>query len=305
MATLTLSLAAVAFLLPLVPPPSGARPPPSRCRALLAATFSDDRPDSIGDASERGIRINKVFTSAYSRRAADQLVADGRVLLNGAVAVAGDRVLPGDEVALDGVPWTDGLGEPAGGQHVYVKYWKPTGVTCTTDERVRGNIIDALRRAGLRTESRIFTVGRLDKESEGLILLTSDGRLPNSVGRSAFAHTKLYAVTCDRPLADSHLRRLSRGVTITTSAQRDRGPPKVLTAPTLPCEVRRLDERSFEITLTEGRNRQASRPHRHPRRNPAPCEERTRAPGPLRAPRSPHPSTRIPPAPLATDPQDV
>ena len=102
-------------------------------------------------------------------------------------------------------------------------------------------------------------VGRLDKDSEGLLLLTSDGRLPNSVLRARAKHPKHYLVTVDRPLWDADLEQLAAGVVITTTAQRDRGPPKTLTAPTLPCEVERTGEASFAITLQEGRNRQIRR----------------------------------------------
>ena len=137
-----------------------------------------------------------------------------------------------------------------------VKYWKPRGVTCTTDASIAGNIMDALDHPG---PERLFPVGRLDKDSEGLILLTNDGRLPNAVNRAAFVHEKLYEVECNRPVAEAHLRQMARGVVITTTAQRDRGPAKVLTAPTRPCKVRRLAPREFAIVLTEGRNRQIRR----------------------------------------------
>ena len=209
-----------------------------------------------------GMRINKVFTATFSRREADRLVASGRVAINGVRASNGDRVTAGDAVTLDGAPFSLPVAAELNNEdtgdagHLYLKYWKPRGVTCTTDARVTGNIIDALAFPG---PERLFPVGRLDKDSEGLILLTNDGRLPNAINRAKFAHKKLYEVECDRPLGDAHLRQLANGVVITTMAQRDRGPPKVLTAPTLPCEVRRLGARAFDIVLTEGRNRQIRR----------------------------------------------
>ena len=218
----------------------------------------------------RGVRVNKVFTADFSRREADRLVADGRVAINGEVATPGDRVVPGDEVRLDGRPFSSasafaeahellGGAAPsteAGAAFVYLKYWKPRGVTCTTDRKVRGNLIDAL---GFDGPERLFPVGRLDKESEGLLLMTNDGRAINAINRAARSHEKVYEVECDRPVSEVHLRELARGVVITTTAQRDRGPDRVLTAPTRPCRVSRLGPRSFRIVLTEGRNRQIRR----------------------------------------------
>ena len=208
----------------------------------------------------KGVRINKIFTSSFSRREADRLVSSGRVRINGARASPGDRVGPSDLITLDERPFAQPAVEERGTEErttdIYLKYWKPRGVTCTTDQRVRGNIIEALAFPG---PERLFPVGRLDKDSEGLILLTNDGRLPNAINRAEHAHEKIYEVTCHRALSDAHLRQLARGVVITTTAQRDRGPPKELTAPTLPCAVARTSSTSFNIVLTEGRNRQIRR----------------------------------------------
>lgn len=235
---------------------------PSHFRRCSASALEPAGGGGGGGNGGSGVRINKVFTTEYSRRESDRLVAGGRVCINGAVAVPGDRVTAQDEVTLDGKPFAAAAAFAAavavGGDgdgtapFVYLKYWKPRGITCTTDRRIAGNIIDALGRVG----TRLFPVGRLDKDSEGLILMTNDGRLPNAIGRAAHAHGKLYLVDCARPLPDTDLRRLANGVVITTAAQRDNGPPKLLTAPTLPCAVRRLGPRSFSIVLTEGRNRQ-------------------------------------------------
>ena len=186
---------------------------------------------------------------------------DGRVRINGATATNGDRVSAGDVVTLDGKPFALPASllpdsSDIAASHIYLKYWKPRGVTCTTDARIPGNIIEALDHPG---EERLFPVGRLDKDSEGLILLTNDGRLPNAINRAEHAHSKLYEVQCNRPIAEAHLRQLANGVVITTTAQRDKGPPKTLTAPTLPCDVRRTGSASFAITLQEGRNRQIRR----------------------------------------------
>ena len=115
----------------------------------------------------------------------------------------------------------------------YLKYWKPVGVTCTTDRRVAGNVIDAIGHA-----RRIFPVGRLDKPTSGLLLLTSDGRVVNAVGRATEGHGKTYEVTADRDGADADVAALAAGVVITTVAQRDRGVAQPLTARPRPCRSR-------------------------------------------------------------------
>ena len=214
---------------------------------------------ALCSSPQPGVRINKAFTARFSRRESDRIVASGRVCINGRVANPGDRVKPGDHVTLDGEQFDavfDGYSEAAKENHVYIKFWKPRGVTCTTDTGIKGNIIDALGHTG---NERLFTVGRLDKDSEGLILLTNDGRVPNSINRADHAKEKIYDVVCSRSLSDSHIRQLARGVVITTTAQRDRGPPKTLTAPTRPCKVERMGSKAFRIVLTEGRNRQIRR----------------------------------------------
>ncbi|KAL4532347.1 hypothetical protein Ndes2437B_g02755 [Nannochloris sp. 'desiccata'] len=263
------------------------------------------------------VRINKCFREFASRREADRYVEDGRVMVNGVVAVSGQRVQPGDRITLDGreVQWemlaaelattttattdavsgssnnsvvspangsssggrdtTNGITNPAAGDNeyeddgsgrlpledrfYYIKYWKPRGVICTCDRSIRGNILDALPRPPPGV--RLFTVGRLDKDSTGLILLTSDGRLPNASLRSKEGHPKIYRVTADRPIPDQDCQKLASGVVITTVAQRDRGVAKELTAPTLPCRLKRDGEggRRLLIELREGRNRQIRR----------------------------------------------
>lgn len=202
------------------------------------------------------MRVNKCFKEFASRRESDRLVADGRVTVNGRVADMGERVFPGDKVSLDGkaVQWetlaiVDEDARP-GEQFVYLKYWKPVGVVCTTDRSIRDNIIDAVG-----YPERVFTVGRLDKDSSGLILLTSDGRLPNAVLRSGQRHDKRYIVQAHMDVTDQDMRELADGVVITTVAQRD-NTWKPLTAPTLPCEVTRLNRDTLSIVLQEGRNRQ-------------------------------------------------
>ena len=230
------------------------------------------------------IRINKVLKQTHSRRQADQLISDGRLSVNNEpVHSAGQRVVPySDVIRLDGQiikGWeefnhmNDSLNHeinrdenPTTTPPVfdYIKYWKPTGVTCTTDRRIENNLIDALRYDGCQPKSRIFPVGRLDKDTSGIILMTSDGRLPNASLRGKYKHPKTYLVKVNRPVSQEDIQQLREGVVITTIAQRDGNRAKPLTAPTLPCKVRvvnsskelNLNSRVLEITLVEGRNRQ-------------------------------------------------
>ena len=205
--------------------------------------------------------MNKALRATHSRRASDALIEAGRVRVNGAVAGAGDRLREGDVVTLDGarVEWQ--RLEPAlveasvlEARNAYLVYNKPAGVTCTTDVRVKGNLIEATAGA-VPPGQRLFSVGRLDKESTGCLLLTNDGRLPNSLLRAAAGHDKLYRVVPHVRLSDAHLAEMRSGVVITTVAQRDGRAAPPLTARTLPCRVER-DGAALLITLQEGRNRQ-------------------------------------------------
>jgi hypothetical protein len=161
--------------------PKRTSPPPGQ---QVGSGVGGDTGSGAGGGEGEGIRINKCFKDFTSRREADRLVQDGRVLVNGELALIGTKVFAGDEVTLDGkaVDWQQlaivDTRVEAEEQFRYIKYWKPRGVVCTTDERVRNNIIEAVG-----YPARIFPVGRLDKDSSGLILLTSDGRLPNAVLR--------------------------------------------------------------------------------------------------------------------------
>ena len=182
-------------------------------------------------------RINKYFAEHgfSSRRAADRLIEAGRVRINGRVAVLGDQVAPGDVVTLDGRVLSRLR------RQVYLAYHKPIGVTCTTDPEVPGNIVDAIGHP-----DRIFPIGRLDKDSSGLILLTNDGDIVNRILRTEYGHEREYLVTVDRPYAADFLKRLEGGVL-------------VLGKRTKPCGTSRVHSRSFRIILTEGRNRQIRR----------------------------------------------
>ncbi|WP_116124436.1 pseudouridine synthase [Lewinella sp. IMCC34183] len=183
------------------------------------------------------VSLNKYVsaTGICSRREADRWIEAGRLRINGQVAVKGNRVEEGDQVTLDGAP----LGErpPA----VYLAFHKPAGVTCTTDQRDPDNITDFIN-----YPERIFPVGRLDKASTGLLLLTNDGDVVNDVLRAEHGHEKEYIVTVDQPVSDRFVRRMGSGVPI-------------LGTRTRPCTVERLGDRSFRIVLTEGMNRQIRR----------------------------------------------
>lgn len=187
------------------------------------------------------MRLNKYLgeSGVCSRREADSLIAAGRVTLNGVTAVLGTKVGEGDEVRLDGriVGRARKLVRP-----VYIALNKPVGVTCTTDRRVRGNIVDFVGHP-----ERIFMIGRLDKDSEGLILLTNDGDIVNEVLRAGHGHEKQYVVTVDRPVTDVFVERMGAGVRLDDETV------------TNPCKVRRLEPYVLDIVLTQGLNRQIRR----------------------------------------------
>ena len=155
--------------------------------------------------------------------------------MDGRVGTLGDRVQPGMRVQVDG----QDIGEKA--QRVYIALNKPRGIVCTADPREPMNVIDYI---GYPT--RIFPVGRLDKESEGLLLLTSDGEIVNRLLRAAGGHEKEYEVTVDKPLTQEFMRGMISGVPI-------------LDTVTLPCRLRRTGEHSFNLVLTQGLNRQIRR----------------------------------------------
>lgn len=183
------------------------------------------------------IRLNKFFTEhgICSRREADRLIESGAITVNGHVAKLGDRVSPTDTIARDGrvIPW--------GQAPIYIKYHKPVGVTTTSEPHVTRNII-----AEIGHPERIFPIGRLDKDSSGLILLTNDGDIVNEILRAEFGHEREYVVEVDRPFDQSFLDQMCRGV-------------EILGGKTKPCRVIRVAHKRFQIVLTEGRNRQIRR----------------------------------------------
>jgi 23S rRNA pseudouridine2604 synthase len=183
------------------------------------------------------MRLNKFIseTGMCSRREADKWIEAGRVTCNGAPAALGTQVAVGDEVRVDGRP----VG--AKKQQIYIALNKPVGITCTTEQHIEGNIIDLIGHA-----ERIFPVGRLDKDSEGLILLTNNGDIVNEILRSENNHEKEYIVTVDRPITDLSLRIMADGV-------------KIMGEVTKPCRVSRISDKTFRMILTQGLNRQIRR----------------------------------------------
>lgn len=171
-----------------------------------------------------------------SRREADRAIADGRVTIDGRQAVLGDKVGPAAKIKLDGRLIQTGKKRP-----VIIAFNKPVGVECTSDRRVSNNIIDAVD-----YPERVFHIGRLDKFSEGLILLTNMGEVVNRILRARFFHEKEYVVELNQPISDALIRRLARGVELDDGKTR-------------PCKVTRLGSRRIKIILTEGRNRQIRR----------------------------------------------
>ncbi len=183
------------------------------------------------------MRINKYIseTGIVSRREADKLVAAKRVTINGILAELGSVVTAEDDVKLDGKQ----LGEKK--KPIYIVLNKPVGITSTTERHIKGNIIDYVNHP-----ERIFPIGRLDKDSEGLILLTNNGDIVNEILRAEFNHEKEYIVTVDGPVTPAFVKAMSSGV-------------RILDTITKPCEVTLMNERVFRIILTQGLNRQIRR----------------------------------------------
>lgn len=189
--------------------------------------------------SQESVRINKFLSEAgyCSRRAADKLIEQGRITINGMVPEMGTKVQPGDEVAVDGKSITQ-----KDKQHVYIAFNKPIGIVCTTDRRVeRDNIVDYIN-----YPTRIFPIGRLDKPSEGLILLTDDGDIVNKILRARNNHEKEYIVSVHKPVTSDFIQKMSEGVPILDTMTRK-------------CEVEQIGRYDFRIILTQGLNRQIRR----------------------------------------------
>ena len=184
-------------------------------------------------------RLNKYLSEVgyCSRRAADKLIDEGRVTINGSVPEMGTKVKPDDVVHVDGALITN-----TKTKSVYLALNKPVGIVCTTDRKVeKDNIIDFVN-----YPKRIFPIGRLDKPSEGLILLTDDGDIVNKILRASNNHEKEYLVTVDKPISQTFIERMSNGIPI-------------LDTVTKKCEVKRISSNEFKIILTQGLNRQIRR----------------------------------------------
>ncbi|QAA34423.1 pseudouridine synthase [Clostridium manihotivorum] len=179
------------------------------------------------------MRINKLLSNLgiCSRREANRIIEEGRITVNGALCIPGQWVELEDEILIDGEPIKEE-------KKVYILLNKPAGVTCTAAKDVEDNIIDFID-----YQQYIFPVGRLDKESEGLILLTNDGELANSILEADNSHEKEYVVTVDRSFDDKFIEDMSKGVDIGGVITRE-------------CKVERINEDTFSIILTQGLNRQ-------------------------------------------------
>ena len=183
------------------------------------------------------MRINKYLaeTGIVSRRGADKWVEEGRITINGVLATNGSQVETGDEVCVDGKPVKKEE------QLVYIALNKPVGITSTTEQHIEGNVVDFVNHP-----LRIFHIGRLDKDSEGLLLLTNDGDIVNEILRAENHHEKEYIVQVDKPITEKFIRDMSSGV-------------KILDTTTLPCRVEKISSQVFKIILEQGLNRQIRR----------------------------------------------
>lgn len=184
------------------------------------------------------MRINKFLseTGITSRRGADKFIEAGRVEINGQKAELGSKVEHEDEVRVDGKV----IQQPKRA-YVYLALNKPVGITSTTERHIEGNIVDFINHP-----ERIFHVGRLDKDSEGLILMTNDGDIVNEILRAEHEHEKEYIVTVDKPVTDEFLEKMESGV-------------EILDTVTLPAKAERIAKHVFKLTLQQGLNRQIRR----------------------------------------------
>ena len=193
--------------------------------------------EQLDRQNEAGVRLNKwIAESGFcSRREADRLIGEGKVTIDGRTGVLGDRVLPGMKVRVDG---REAVVKT---KKVYIALNKPAGVVCTADPREPMNVVDYVGHP-----ERIFPIGRLDKDSEGLLLMTNDGEIVNRILRAAGGHEKEYVVTVNKVITDDFLRQMAEGVPI-------------LDTVTLPCRIVREDKQRFRIILVQGLNRQIRR----------------------------------------------
>ena len=189
---------------------------------------------------EENIRLNKFLSDAgvCSRRAADKAIEEGRVLVNGEIPLMGQRISSSDEVLFDGKPVSNVNKKP-----VLIAYNKPVGIVCTAEKKEKNNIVDHIG-----YPERIYPIGRLDKDSNGLILLTNQGDLVNKIMRAVNAHEKEYIVSVDKEIDKDFIKRMSDGVYLDE-----------LEVKTRKCKVKKLSKYEFNIILTQGLNRQIRR----------------------------------------------
>jgi len=194
-------------------------------------------------SESKGIRINKFLSEAgfCSRREADKLIDQKRVKINGKVPLIGTKVMPNDQVSVN-----NKIINKKNKEFVYLAFNKPRGIVCTTDKkREKNNIIDYINHP-----KRIFPIGRLDKPSEGLIFLTSDGDIVNKILRASNHHEKEYLVSVNKSISNEFIQKMSNGVPI-------------LGTVTKKCVVKKIGSRKFKIILTQGLNRQIRRMCEH------------------------------------------
>ena len=186
-------------------------------------------------------RLNKAISDSgfCSRRQADKHIEQGLVSVNDKIAKLGDRAMPNDTIKVNNQPIIKNE------ELVYIALNKPVGITCTTDKRIEGNVVDFIKH-----KERIFHIGRLDKPSEGLLLMTNDGDIVNKILRAGNKHEKEYLVKVDRRITDEFLKRMSTGVPI-------------LDTVTKKCLVEKVGRYVFKITLIQGLNRQIRRMCEH------------------------------------------
>ena len=186
-----------------------------------------------------GVRINKFLSEAgvCSRREADRQIEAGNVTIDGVVAETGSKVMPGQSVCFNGKPVTKEE------EMILLAFHKPVGIVCTAEKREKNNVIDYIN-----YPKRIYPVGRLDKDSEGLLLLTNNGEIVNKMMRSGNMHEKEYIVTVNKPVTESFIRGLAGGV-----------PLVELNTTTRKCKVEQVGKKQFRIILTQGLNRQIRR----------------------------------------------
>lgn len=191
----------------------------------------------VPEQKENGVRINKYLGDAgvCSRREADKFIEQGKVTIDGIIAEMGSRVFPGQKVTFNGKELKKQE------EQVLIAFYKPVGIVCTTDTREPDNVIDYLNYG-----KRIYPIGRLDKDSEGLLLLTNDGDIVNKILRAGNHHEKEYLVTVNKPLTPEFLKGMAGGVPI-------------LDTVTKPCTIEQTGKCSFKIILTQGLNRQIRR----------------------------------------------